>query len=104
VRSHEWIDRRSRALHEAVASRLEAAPHLLAVAQANVARWMASTPSAALREWQVLLEQRSLDQIISLLRSDDETAARLRQSSPFAGVLTPAERQQIMRSHDSHRA
>ena len=45
VRTHEWIDRRSLALHEAVAAKLEAQPQLLDVARANLARWLpAPTP------------------------------------------------------------
>jgi hypothetical protein len=85
VRSHEWIDRRSLALHEAVAAKLEQEPALLGVARANVKRWLAVHPAAA-------------------LVAPDEDAARLRQSSPFAGVLTPGERLAILRQYDSRRA
>jgi hypothetical protein len=56
MRSHEWIDKRSLALHEAVAVRLEAQPQLLEVARANLKRWLAARPVAALREWQRLLD------------------------------------------------
>lgn len=103
MRSHEWIDRRSLALHEAVAKRLEASPELLSVARSNLARWLAHTPAAALREWQTLLDEGSVDQIVGLLRSDDETARRMRQSSPFAGVLTAGERLAILQHYDARR-
>lgn len=103
MRSHTWIDRRSRALHEAVAARIEARPELLDVARANLARWIAHARVPALAEWQRLLDELPLPDLLSLLRADDETAARLRQSSPFAGILTPEERREIFRRHDARR-
>jgi DTW domain-containing protein YfiP len=104
VRAHEWIDRRSLALHEAVAARLEAEPQLLDVARANLQRWLSTNPASALREWRQLLETTPLPALIVLLRSTGEHAARLRQSSPFAGLLTPQERQAILNDYESRRA
>jgi hypothetical protein len=104
MRSHEWIDQRSLALHEAVAARLEAQPQLLEVARANLKRWLAARPAAALREWQRLLDSLPLPQLVQLLRSPEEEAVRLRQSSPFAGILSPAERQAILDRYESSRA
>jgi hypothetical protein len=100
VRTHEWIDRRSLALHEAVAAKLEAQPDLVNVARANLARWLQADPAPALREWQQLLDQVSLPDLVALLRSASEGATRLRQSSPFAGVLSPEERQAILARHE----
>lgn len=104
VRSHGWIDRRSLALHEAVAAKIEARPDLLDVARANLRRWMASTTAPALREWAELLETGPLDALLAVLRSPSEEATRLRQSSPFAGLLTPRERLEILKAHDSRRS
>lgn len=104
VRAHEWIDRRSLALHDAVAAKLEAHPELLDVARANVRRWLRANPAAALHEWAYLLDATPLPALIVLLRSSDERATRLRQSSPFAGVLTPQERQVILNDYESRRA
>ncbi len=101
MRSHEWIDERSLALHEAVAARLEAQPELLEVARANLRRWLAASPAAALREWQRLLDSLPLPQLVKLLRSPEEAAVRLRQSSPFAGILGPAQRQAILSRYES---
>ena len=103
VRSHEWIDRRSLALHEAVAAKLEADPRLLEVARGNVVRWLSTTPQAALLEWRQLLDVTPLPQLLSLLRSPEERAARLRQSSPFAGILSPEERRTILDRYDTRR-
>jgi hypothetical protein len=104
MRSHEWIDRRSLALHEAVAAKLDQQPDLLNVARANLARWLAHSPSPALQEWQALLDRATLQDLTALLRSPTESAARLRQSSPFAGILTPVERHAILDRHDARRA
>ena len=104
MRSHQWIDERSLALHEAGAARLEAEPHLLEVARANLQRWLAARPVAALREWQRLLDGLPLLQLLQLLRSPEDEAVRLRQSSPFAGILSPAERQAILARYESSRA
>jgi hypothetical protein len=104
VRSHAWVDRRSLALHETVAAKIEARPELLDVARANLARWIGRSPHGALLEWQRLLDRVTIPELVALLRSESETAARLRQSSPFAGILTPEERLAILRRHDPRRA
>jgi len=104
MRSHQWITRRSLALHEAVAAKLVQDPGLLDLARANLRRWLRDRPIAALREWQDLLETASLQDVIAILRSPDETGVRLRQSSPFAGALTPAERQRILDAYEARRA
>jgi type II secretory pathway component PulL len=100
MRSHEWIDQRSLALHEAVAAKLEAQPALIRVARANLERWLRGTETAALLEWRRLLDVLSMPDLLALLCSPGEDAARLRQSSPFAGVLSPRERQAILDRHD----
>jgi hypothetical protein len=96
VRTHEWIDRRSLALHTAVAKKLEARPELVDVARANLARWRSTNPAPALQDWQDLLDAAPLAQLAALLRSPAEDACRLRQSSPFAGILSPEERRAIL--------
>lgn len=104
MRSHRWIDERSLALHSAVAAKLEAEPELLDVARQNLQRWLSARPAAALLEWQALLDRTPLSEVIDLLRSATADAARLRQSSPFAGVLSPSERQSILDVYESRRA
>lgn len=104
VRSHQWIDERSLALHAAVAAKLEARPELLDVARQNLERWLSMRPAAALREWQAILDRAPLPDVIELLRARSADAARLRQSSPFAGVLSQSERQSILDVYESRRA
>ena len=104
VRSHAWIDERSLALHQAVAARLEANPALVEKALANLRRWLDTRSEPAWLEWQRVLDTASLPELLALLRSRHDEAARLRQSSPFAGLLTPEERQGILDRYESRRA
>ena len=103
VRAHEWIDRRSLALHDAVAAKLEAQPELLDLARANLQRWLRLNPAPALHEWAHLLDSLSVPALVGLLRSVDERSTRLRQSSPFAGCLTAQERQAILNDYEPRR-
>jgi hypothetical protein len=93
LRGHARIDRRSLALHRAVARKLRAHPELLAIAHDNLARW-SSLPGGSQPYWDAWREilSRPLPEILDLLREDSERMTALRQATPFAGVLTPAER------------
>jgi hypothetical protein len=104
VRSHQWIDERSLALHQAVAAKLEAHPQLLDLARQNVERWSSRGSTPAVREWRAILDSSPLSDVVALLQSPSEGAARLRQSSPFAGVLTTEERRAIMAAYELRRA
>ena len=93
--NHFETDQVSLELARRVAERLRWQPELVEFARANLARWSrqnASVPSL-LRcyiEWQEILS-RPVDEIRDLLCSESDVAQRLRQNSPFAGVLPPAE-------------
>jgi hypothetical protein len=104
MRSHQWIDQRSLALHDAVAAKLETDPALLEIARDNLRRWISSAPRPPWLEWQQVLDATPFHELLALLRSTSDRAARLRQSSPFAGVLTPAERRALFDEHGSRRA
>jgi hypothetical protein len=103
VRSHDWIDRRSLALHAAVATKLEEDATVIEMARRNLERWSRQHRSPAIAEWARLLDEAPVSEIVRLLRSTDEDAIRLRQSSPFAGVLSADERRRILRAHDARR-
>lgn len=92
-------------LGRAVADKLEKDPSLLHVPLENIGRWLTdgvlSTPGWFVR-WRELLESAQSDavalrRVLELLRSDTEEARRWRDFSPFAGVLSSAERRQIIR-------
>lgn len=99
---HHRLDARSRALHAAVAARIRHDPSLIAIALANLERWeRQSGPDPALREWSEILHSQPLEQVLALLEEDSERADRLRQSSPFTGILSPEERMEILRAYES---
>lgn len=93
--SHELIDAISLELGRRTAARLRQQPSLLQLAHDNLTRWSRQNVGApallhCYAEWQELLKQ-PLEDICSLLTSESETARRLRQNSPFAGVLSARE-------------
>ncbi len=97
--SHQEIDRRSLAMARAIVERIDAdsARTGLARARATCTHWMRVAPSPAVREWQILLA-REWEAVRAILLRDDEEGARLRQSSPFTGVLSQRERWAFFRS------
>lgn len=101
-RSHEWVDRRSLALARAIAAKLAAQPALFEVARENLRRWRATLDPwpLALQEWEEILAQGE-SAAIARLTEDTARGRRLRQSSPFAGVLSPRERQAIFDHYES---
>ena len=104
MRSHEWIDQRSLAMGQLIASKLEREPELLRVARENVERWIAASrgrPLPAHLEWRDRLDRTPLADLLQLLRGDNEEARRLRQSNPFAGLLTPDERWRVLRDYET---
>ena len=97
VLKHRIIEARSLAMHCLIARKIGADPRLLATARRNLAAWAVrygdSVPRA-LEEWRAILD-RPWPEIAALITDAGESAARLRQSSPFAGVLAPAERRRV---------
>ena len=92
---HALHDRRSLALHRLIARKLEEEPRgVIALARANLDRWQAHREIPVYREWSHWLHK-DVSLLARLLRSPSHEATRLRQSSPFAGVLTELERAKI---------
>ena len=102
--SHQYLDRRSLALHREIAKMLEKDPSLIKAALNNIRRWVESYKKSgsplpeSLKEWSYILAKESRNEIIRLLRARSEKAKRLRQSSPFAGIIPNKVRNQIIES------
>jgi len=99
---HEAIDRRSLEMDRIIARRLDEQPHLLEKARTTLNRWLdGADPSVmpTLQEWNLIL-CKPLHEIQETLRGEDERSCRLRQSSPFCGILTSAERTRILMAYD----
>jgi len=94
---HRILDARSLAMHCKIAQKISSTPELIDKAKANLERWSAKSDGPQpryLRKWQEILE-RPWPEIAELITSMSEDATRLRSSSPFAGVLSADEREQI---------
>ncbi len=95
---HRTAERRSLAQHRLVAERLD--DELLDRARERVERWLAEGgpvhPVWAQR-WRELLD-RPAREVAAAICTDDEAGRDLRQTSPFAGALTHAERWAIIRT------
>ncbi len=107
MRSHEWIDARSLALDRAIVEKLRADPGLVDRARQTLDRWLAQRQADAppvLLEWREILTHWPFARILELLGSADETSRRLRQSSPFCGILPREERLAILKEYEALRA
>lgn len=92
--------RRSLWLHRAIAGRIAEDPERhLRTARRNLGVMMAAHPrgraAAQLQEWQKLLAG-PIGAVLDVLCSPSPDAADLRQNTPFAGVLTDAERSTVL--------
>ena len=99
--SHEsaQLDARSLALHRLAVEKIRQQPQLMAVVANNLARWRGCVSARTMPyidAWQSLLDQ-GAEHMLSLAIEDSEFATAMRQSTPFAGVLTPQERWKFLR-------
>ena len=98
---HELQDRVSLEMARRVAAELPRRPEWVAMARANLDRWDAvnkNSPSL-LRcnaEWRAILE-RPIVNVVAILTAETDEGQRLRQNSPFVGMLTPTEVWEIKR-------
>jgi len=99
VASHQTIDRRSMAMAEAIVEKIDRDPARggLEKARATCQRWFQQRPLPPIAEWLEILK-RPWEEIRRVLLDESEHGQRLRQSGPFAGVLTPQERWAIYRA------
>jgi len=107
ARTHEWIDQRSLALDKAIALKLRVEPDLLQRAKDNLQRWIQQRQPGvpeALLEWKEILDTWPFEKILDFLTSSEQEPTRLRQSSPFCGILTEEERIAIFREYEARRA
>lgn len=94
MRTHQEIDQRSLAMHRLVADKIRRDPALFEKAKGTLARWRTMVCPASqpyLQEWERLMKQ-GVDACLTVATEDSERANALRQSSPFAGILTNQER------------
>ncbi len=94
---HRIIEARSLAMHCLVAQKIEINPALLKRVKKTLENWRSRYGNdipRALDEWHAIL-QRPWPEIAHVITDTGEPATRLRQSTPFAGVLTAGERERV---------
>lgn len=99
---HQRIDRRSLALHRAIAEKLRADPALIKIVHDNLDRW-STTGSRSQPYWDAWRDilNRPLPEILHLIVEESERMTELRQATPFAGILEPEERWAIYEQFES---
>lgn len=91
-------DKRSLAMHVYMANKIRENPSLFEVVKNNLERWalvMSNGSLYYLNRWRDLASD--MDKCLKTATEDSEDANSLRQSSPFAGVMTPKERSAFLR-------
>lgn len=94
---HRLLEIRSLAMHAMIAAKIERDRAPIVIAQKNLDRWQARWKESAplwLTEWREILK-RPRKEVAAFITELSEDAARLRQSTPFAGALTSDERRRI---------
>jgi hypothetical protein len=94
MNDHRLIDARSREMHRIVADRIGRDPGILERARQTIARWRPNQSPRSmpyLDRWQRLIDA-GPDAVIAKLLEDSDDGDVMRQTSPFAGVLTNEER------------
>ena len=107
--THKILDARHRRLSIAVAVHVREDPSHIERALARVRQQLDNSSASArwsLEQWRDLLEAakdsaEGFAVLLDILTRDDEHATRLRSSSPFAGVISQAERENIL-VHDKN--
>ncbi len=94
MHDHDRIDARSLAMHRRVVERIREQPMLMAQARATLQRWRTSVSPATqpyLQEWERLMDA-DPEACLRMAAEDSPHASAMRQASPFAGLLSHAER------------
>ena len=100
--SHAVLDEFALRYHHVVAERLRVAPEaVIARAHANLTRWLsgdAFSPGEveSLEEWSAIIDRSDAEQLIRIITEESDEGQRLRQSTPFAGVLSVGERRELL--------
>ncbi|MGI8547187.1 MAG: hypothetical protein ACR2M1_07615 [Gemmatimonadaceae bacterium] len=107
ARRHDWIDERSRALAAVVVEHLRRDPCLVELALQTLDRWErlpnreGSVTDPLCQEWRRILTTTPFEDLLGFLVSPSEGATRLRQSSPFVGIISSAERDSIFAAFEA---
>jgi len=98
--NHRKHEIRSLAMHRIIDQLLKRSPQtVIQHGLNNIVRWRNNGVDCEdLRTWETLLKQNP-QKLSNILKGMDETSIRLRQSSPFPGLISQKERQRIFELH-----
>lgn len=104
--SHALIDQRSLDFHRLIAEKIRQQPDLMDLVRSNLEHTLVESDLAEslkhpLREWLVILQTRSFEEILHVLTENSHEGQRLRSSTPFWGIITQQERREIFRRYES---
>lgn len=102
---HDLIDRRSLELNQLVVEKIRRQPELMDFVRRNLDHTLSESVLSescknALREWRTIFSLKSFDEILGILVEDSDEGQRLRQSTPFTGILNQRERLEVFRRHE----
>jgi hypothetical protein len=102
ARSHQWIDYVDLMAHRAMARKIRRQPNLFSRVRRNITRWEKRNRGcpAPLREWKQILRENDMAAVLRIVSCSNAEGDRLRQSSPFCGILTEKERTAIWARYD----
>lgn len=101
ARLHQEMDARARLLARAMALKIQRDPGIVEEAAEQVAHRLKRASAGERRElaeWARILETMSPTRLRRFLTEESERATRLRQTLPAAQLLTPKEREAVLRS------
>lgn len=85
-----------------IAAKIRKSPLLVEIAKSNLVRWKAQNggeQAPAHQEWDLVLRFLTPTELADFIESETPKANRLRQSSPFTGILSESERLALLHSH-----
>lgn len=97
--SHQLHETRSLRMHRLIVERYLADPEsVISFARENLSRWrLGNVNCDDFAVWEKILSGNQAG-ILKALTATDEKAVRLRQSSPFAGLISAEDRKKILAS------
>ncbi len=104
--THTAANDRALGMARVIADLIRSDPSMITRARQHVDRLLREGQGAAsgdLAEWRQLLETYSPERVQDLVVATSSRGERLRQSSPFFAVLTPAERDRLMAEMEKRR-
>jgi hypothetical protein len=101
---HKTIDMRSLEIAAAIVNKIENDPlkNGLQKAYSVCMHWYNMHHTYATQEWLEILKNKKWEEIKKILLDPSEEGKRLRQNSPFCGILTPKERWSIYKRFWKH--